>query len=310
MMSDDGINLSSIGASLRAARESQSLSVEKISSQLHLSEKQIQALEQDEFQSFGSAMLTRGFIKNYARLLSLDPEPLLEAHRKNTPQDQIQSISYTAEKIVSSKAPNLKKSKVLMMSILLLLILTGLIVYRITSHSTNSGENGTALEASTHAVDANVQVSGDPMPEAALPAAERAAEGNVTTVTEIPLPADPEVTKPQLQKNEVNKGADKVVDQAPVAKSETTKTESLNANFVKAKLVLTGPSWISVQDKTGKTVFSKLAKAGTDEFVEGAPPLKFHIGNVGATQIIFNGQPVDLTSNTFNNMARITLGDR
>ena len=68
MMSDDGINLSSIGASLRAARESQSLSVEKISSQLHLSEKQIQALEQDEFQSFGSAMLTRGFIKNYARL--------------------------------------------------------------------------------------------------------------------------------------------------------------------------------------------------------------------------------------------------
>ena len=57
MMSADGINLSSIGALLRAARESQSLSVEKISSQLHLSEKQIQALEQDDFQSFRTSML-------------------------------------------------------------------------------------------------------------------------------------------------------------------------------------------------------------------------------------------------------------
>ncbi len=310
MMSDDGINLSSIGALLRAARESQSLSVEKISSQLHLSEKQIQALEQDDFQSFGSAMLTRGFIKNYARLLSLDPEPLLEAHRKNSPQDQIQSISYQSEPIVSKKAPNLKKSRVLLFGVMFILTLLGFMAYKMINHKTAEGEGDAVSAKQAQEAEANVAVNSELMPGAALPAAERTAALDGTTVTEVPLPADPEVTKPQLQKNEVNKAAEKAVDQTPEAKTETTKSESLNANLAKAKLVLTGSSWISVQDKTGKTVFSKLAKAGTDEFVEGVPPLKFHIGNVSATQIIFNGQPVDLTANTFNNMARITLGDR
>ena len=310
MMSADGINLSSIGALLRAARESQSLSVEKISSQLHLSEKQIQALEQDDFQSFGSAMLTRGFIKNYARLLSLDPEPLLEAHRKNSPQDQIQSISYQSEPIVSKKAPNLKKSRVLLFGVMFILTLLGFMAYKMINHKTAEGEGDAVSAKQAQEAEANVAVNSELMPGAALPAAERTAALDGTTVTEVPLPADPEVTKPQLQKNEVNKAAEKAVDQTPEAKTETTKSESLNANLAKAKLVLTGSSWISVQDKTGKTVFSKLAKAGTDEFVEGVPPLKFHIGNVSATQIIFNGQPVDLTANTFNNMARITLGDR
>lgn len=310
MMSADGINLSSIGALLRAARESQSLSVEKISSQLHLSEKQIQALEQDDFQSFGSAMLTRGFIKNYARLLSLDPEPLLEAHRKNSPQDQIQSISYQSEPIVSKKAPNLKKSRVLLFGVMFILTLLGFMAYKMINHKTAEGEGDAVSAKQAQEAEANVAVNSELMPGAALPAAERTAALDGTTVTEVPLPADPEVTKPQLQKNEVNKAAERAVDQTLEAKTETTKSESLNANLARARLVLTGSSWISVQDKTGKTVFSKLAKAGTDEFVEGVPPLKFHIGNVSATQIIFNGQPVDLTANTFNNMARITLGDR
>ncbi len=75
------------------------------------------------------------------------------------------------------------------------------------------------------------------------------------------------------------------------------------------KLLLTGSSWIGVHDKNGKTVFSKLAKAGTEEFVEGLPPLKFHIGNASATQVIFNGETIDLTPSTYNNMARITVGD-
>ena len=112
-MSVDGVDNSLIGASLKAARETLKLSIADVSSQLHLSEKQIRALEQDDFESFGSAMLARGFIKNYARLLSLDPEPLLEIHRKTFPEDQIQSISYQTENVAYSKAPNLNKSKVL-----------------------------------------------------------------------------------------------------------------------------------------------------------------------------------------------------
>ncbi len=304
-MSVDGVDNSLIGASLKAARETLKLSIADVSSQLHLSEKQIRALEQDDFESFGSAMLARGFIKNYARLLSLDHEPLLEIHRKTFPEDQIQSISYQTENVAYSKAPNLNKSKVLIAGILLILILASVIVYKVIGHQSVAVQS----ESVAPEAEANVQGGAELMPDASLPAAERVTEDNTTTVTEVPLPAAPEATKPQAQKTETNKLQDKTVEQAPVVKPESPKVATLNTGLVKAKLVFTGPSWISVQDKTGQTVFSKLSKAGTEEFVEGVPPLKFHIGNVSATQIIFNGQSVDLTPNTYNNMARITLGD-
>ena len=86
------------------------------------------------------------------------------------------------------------------------------------------------------------------------------------------------------------------------------KKVAVGASLVRVKLVFTGNSWVSVKDKSGNTIYDKTAKAGGEEYVEGVPPLKFHIGNVSATQVVFNGETVDLSPNTYNNMARVTLG--
>ena len=69
-----------IGVTLRDAREAQKLSVEEVALRLRLSEKQINALEADDFSIFGSAIFVRGFIKSYARFLTIDPQPLLDVH--------------------------------------------------------------------------------------------------------------------------------------------------------------------------------------------------------------------------------------
>jgi hypothetical protein len=45
-----------------------------------------------------------------------------------------------------------------------------------------------------------------------------------------------------------------------------------------------------------------------DEMVQGVPPLKVHVGNAKGTQVFYNGQPVDYSSSTFSNTARVTLG--
>ena len=156
-------------------------------------------------------------------------------------------------------------------------------------------------------------VTPEPLPEAASPEASAKTE---TTMTEIALPKVTEtvglVTKPEL-KATVDKPTEQTISAAAVkpepVKSEPAKTSAVTNGFVRVKLLLTGSSWIGVQDKNGKTVFSKLAKAGTEEYVDGLPPLKFHIGNASATQVIFNGETIDLTPSTYNNMARITVGD-
>ena len=100
----------------------------------------------------------------------------------------------------------------------------------------------------------------------------------------------------------------------PVAKtpsqiqSESMKKVALGTSMVRVKLVFKDESWVSVRDKSGETIYQKLAKAGMEDYVQGMPPLKLHIGNVSGTQLIFNGEVVDLAPNTNNNIARISLG--
>jgi cytoskeleton protein RodZ len=67
------------GAVLHAERRRQSMSLGDVSRQLKLSVRQVEALERDDFEPFGGPVFVHGFLRNYAKLLGLDPEPLLRA---------------------------------------------------------------------------------------------------------------------------------------------------------------------------------------------------------------------------------------
>ncbi len=67
----------STGDTLRRARESQGLSVADVANSLKLNPRQIDALESGRFDQLPGYAFTRGFLRNYARLLKLDAGPLL-----------------------------------------------------------------------------------------------------------------------------------------------------------------------------------------------------------------------------------------
>ena len=67
------------GAILRATRESYGASIEAVAAQLKLAPRQVQALEEGEFDLLPGRTFVRGFMRNYARLLELDPEVILQA---------------------------------------------------------------------------------------------------------------------------------------------------------------------------------------------------------------------------------------
>ena len=67
------------GALLGAAREASGLSIDAVAQQLKLAPRQVRALESGEFSHLPGRTFVRGFIRNYARLVSLDPEQVLGA---------------------------------------------------------------------------------------------------------------------------------------------------------------------------------------------------------------------------------------
>ncbi len=67
------------GGVLYAERRRQNMSLGDVSRHLKLSVRQVEALERDDFSPFGGPVFVHGFVRNYAKLLGLDPEPLLRA---------------------------------------------------------------------------------------------------------------------------------------------------------------------------------------------------------------------------------------
>ena len=81
---DDAVTLivdhapQSVGQALRQAREARQLPLADVARALKLGERQLTALESDQWSELPGATFVRGFVRNYARLLALDAAPLME----------------------------------------------------------------------------------------------------------------------------------------------------------------------------------------------------------------------------------------
>lgn len=98
---------SGIGAKLKNARVGKGLAVDDISRDTRIAPRFIDAIETEDYSSLPGLVFTRSFVRQYARILDLDPEPLLDALPKvdentaplpNPPAHPRQRSSYRKER--------------------------------------------------------------------------------------------------------------------------------------------------------------------------------------------------------------------
>lgn len=70
------MTLQEMGALLREERERQGISLEKAAADIKISKKYLIALEEGQTEELPHPVYAKGFVKNYARLLGLDPEEM------------------------------------------------------------------------------------------------------------------------------------------------------------------------------------------------------------------------------------------
>jgi cytoskeleton protein RodZ len=78
----------STGGQLAAARQHYGLTVADVARQLKLNVRQVEALEEDTYEQLPGPVFVRGFVRNYARFLGLDPEPLLAYAEHHMPRQR------------------------------------------------------------------------------------------------------------------------------------------------------------------------------------------------------------------------------
>ena len=76
-----------LGSTLRQAREALGLSLEQVQEATKIRGPYLQALEEEAFEALPAAVYVRGFLKNYAQFLGLDPQEVLALYQGTQPTE-------------------------------------------------------------------------------------------------------------------------------------------------------------------------------------------------------------------------------
>jgi cytoskeletal protein RodZ len=86
-----------IGHILREARENKGLTLEEAQTQTRINARYLTALENGQYSALPTPVHVRGFLRNYARFLGLDPQPLLSRYAAGQGQDAPPPLAETRE---------------------------------------------------------------------------------------------------------------------------------------------------------------------------------------------------------------------
>jgi len=298
------------GAELRAAREAAGLSLDDVAQQLKLAPRQVQALEEDDYAKLPGRTFVRGFVRNYARYLHLDPEALVamlpDASESSRALDR-PTLGPGPRRMGELPAESARKpSPARWLIPLVLVAIVGVAAFYELSRPSSDARRFLSREP---AAPSKTQ-------EETPQAPSTPASAPATTTSSLPNPVDVQ-----------SSSAPRVLQDSAPAPAATTQPESVpgatapgpnavaqpggaTADAASAAVLTVdfrGASWIEVRDHSGNVLLVTTGAPGTRQSVSGIPPLEIVVGKVDAVSVTFKGQPVDLAAQQRGNVARLTL---
>jgi cytoskeleton protein RodZ len=257
------------GRALAAARAGLNLSLADVSQKIKYGVKQIAAIEADDYAKLPGTTIVRGMIRSYAKLVQLDPKPLLD----DLGLREIPAV-VTVDLRTDEQEPffegGKKSNRVYIYLSLAALVTVALVAYEwyVSPPSTGEVVKITPKAAKTEAVQAE--------PAAFLPGAKETQTSDLRGQTPEVQPAPPTVVGSVSGTNRVLLEFDQI-------------------------------SWVEIKQANGKILLSQLNPAGSRQLIEGAPPFDVVIGNAAHVRLKYNDTPVDLRPYFKVDVARLVL---
>ena len=257
-------------SSLRQEREARGWTMAEVAQRLHINEAQVRALEGGRYEALPGAAFARGFLKNYALLLGLDPAPLLASYDASSGGVGVRP---TERVLPDSEGPMLDYSwRTIGVSLLALLILV-LLAWWIWEG------RGPAEPASSMA-----------------PAASVAGKAVTGVPAQAPAPAV------------IRSAPAAAARSAAVVVASTGSSPPLPA-AADLVFQFSGNCWVQVKDATGKVLLAELGRAGAQAQVSGGvPPYQVLVGNVKGVVITYHGAAVAFPAHSQQGVARLRIG--
>ena len=317
------------GALLRAARESAGMTIDAVAQNLKLAPRQVKAIEDGDYKELPGRTFVRGFVRNYARLVHLDPERVVNAlpGGASAPALEAPTLSPTAQTI--GELPTIEHAKTSWARWAIPSFLAAVVAIAATyewlrpaSESRIAGpavepQGALQKEASAHAA-AVPTPSEPPAPAIASTPLPNPVASNAPGADGVPL-RTPESSITAAPAQPAAGGAAPSASAASAtstaapsgpAPSMAATPASAGASSVAEQTVVVAfrsNSWTEIRDREGRVLITGINRAGTAQTVTGAPPFTVKIGNANDVTLRYKGERVDLAPYTQKNVARLTL---
>ncbi len=302
---DDAVTLivdhapQSVGQTLRQAREARQLPLADVARARKWGERQLTALESDQWSELPGATFVRGFVRNYARLLALDAAPLMETldQQLEKPVTKLHIPASAAAEPAAGVSNNNDRS-VMMLGLLLLLV--AVLGYFLLPGDWNMLQ-GRILALLPERAPAVATVQEEKEAEPLYPP----GTSNQELIAPVPETA-PEAAAESLPAAAPPPAATPAVSAVPV---ETTPGAAALAakHAATLRFVVSKEAWIEVRDSEQKVVFSQRLAPGSEQQVQGQGPLSVTVGYAPGVQLFLRGQQVDLAPHSRGDVARLVL---
>lgn len=286
------------GQILAQARIAKEMSPADVAAKLKLTVRQVEAMEAEDLEHLPADVFLRGFVRNYARLMELDPTELI------TPMDAQAAV---AETITAHSEGVAMGSGGLKRWLLWPLLIVGIFVIcvAILYQWLRQGEDALVPQETMESAPA-VVTQPLPLPTGGDTATPAPA---APPAPEVPVSETPAEPAPASAKPEASAPSPTAVQARPmVSEVEPVKPKEAAAggNAHVLRFLASQDAWIQVVDGEGKR-FSKLIRAGGADSISGSAPFKLVVGEAAQVRLTYDGHPIDLTPFIGQKVARLTL---
>lgn len=314
--------VASAGGRLREAREAAGLSVDAVAQQLKLAPRQIRAIEEDDWQHLPGRTFIRGFARNYARFLHLDPDAVLAMlpAPETDPalgRPALRTDTRPMGEIPAEREPSRASSMRFLLPLVLIAIVAAVAYYELSRAPLRMPEwLSTRIGAFNQGAPDEATSSALPTSPASPSTTSQAPAAGALSVAPKVLGSEPETPSAASNADGASTPTPAASPSAPAATAETpatapasaaTSAQPTSGGDVALVLTFRGSSWAEVKDANGRVVLQMTGGAGMTQTVNALPPLEVALGNAPAVDVTFRGQPLDLAPYTRGSVARVGL---
>lgn len=285
------------------ARERKHISIDQVSTELHLPIKVIHAIESGNPQSIHNPVFVRGYIRTYAKHLGMDPAHYANLYA-NLPGVDLKPASIRSTTSVQERDPS-RSPWIKLFSWLFVLAIIAIVIWWSREQSGRAPvitdiEQSTSVESDGSMLDNEVidprdatgSVDSDTLNTSESSSAELPSEATSVSEVDVYEQAGMTVETP-----------DPVI--SPSLDDQVQPEVDTGAGLV---MRFSGDCWVQVRDASDALIYSGVAQGGSELQLEGDVPLSLVIGRRDAVEELrFNGEVIDLASFTSGNVARFSL---